>query len=217
MRWVEGYSVVDVYVDMLADTLKNRSDPFNQVAHVKMPVKDGEVFAGPLSLTSLLRQFEFDDGRTGKWWERDRMEALFKPGGEYYAAIRKNAQFNYVGMTLKAMIEEGSPRWNANRLIVTLFDPTRDLHLSRAPTPPCMVNISFHPVRDTLGMTVTFRAQYTDAKGYGNLLSLAFFLLAVCKHTGFKPGSLYSIAHKTILRYSRKEATRFLDALEGAS
>jgi len=213
MRWVEGYSVAGTFCDMLQDTLDSKDSPFNQVAHVKMPVRDGEVFVGALPVVKHIQEFEFNDGRTGRWWELDRMRAMFKPRGEYFAALRREGQYDYVHDTLKAMIEDGSPRWNANRLIITLFDPARDLHISRAPTPPCMINISFHPVKDVLGMTATFRAQYTDAKGFGNLLSLAHLLNNACKYTGFKPGFLYSIAHKTILRYTRKEATRFLEAI----
>jgi len=224
-------SVSDAYLAMLDDTTRYLGDNIVQVTRVNMPLggsaqgheaeavhrylPHGTVNVDP-SFAKRLEAFEFNDERTGKWWLEDRIEALFGNTGEYHEALNKEAQYPYVVKSLKAMRERNAkigPLWNANRMIVTLFDPAQHLHIARAPMPPCLINIAFIPVKDRLSLCATFRAQYTDAKGYGNLYSLAMMLGQVCEATGYTARYLYSIALKPTLRYKKAEAKRFLFAL----
>jgi len=184
-----------------------------QVTNVTFPIAEGNVNTGP-EFHRYFEGFKFPDGRTGRWWIENRVNALLRQGGEYWDLIRRNGQWTYLIAALKGMIAGTMPRWNANRLLITLFDPEKHLHKSRAPTPPCLVTLDFKPVRDQLTLIATWRSQYTDTKGYGNLYSLALLLLQVSEMSGFKPGELYSVANKPILRWSPRKVGRSL--LEGA-
>jgi len=198
-------SVSDGYVDMLRDTLRN--SPFMQVTMIQ-PVVEGSA-----SVRTAFEDYEFPDGRTGKWWIENRIKALFDAKGEYWEPLHRNDQFEYVISTLKGMQQGIIARWNANRQIISLFNPTKDLHTSRAPTPPCLISLCFYPVQQALTLIATFRAQYTDAKAYGNLLSLVMLLEKVSKETGFKPLRLYNIAQKTTLKYPKSIGKELLQRL----
>lgn len=193
-----GESVCDAYCGMLKSTLEGSL--FLQVTMVQPVVE------GPQCIRAAFESYEFPDGRTGKWWIEDRIKALFDEKGEYWRSMHREGQFDYVISALNGMTNGTMPRWNANRLIISLFDPKMDLHKSRAPTPPCLINLSFYPVKKTLSLIATFRAQYTDAKGLGNLLSLAMLLKDVSEKTGFHPSKLYSIAQKVTLKYPTSTA-----------
>lgn len=201
-----GSSVSETYIGMLQKTLSQPS--FVQTAMVQPISRDFHDIA-----RMAFEEFEFPDGRFGTWWIEDRLKALFDEKGEYWKPLRREGQFDYVLSALKGMTEGTMPRWNANRLVLTLFKPS-DLHKSRCPIPPCLINLSFYPVRQKLTLIANFRAQYTDAKGYGNLLSLAMLFLDVCDKTGFTPNRLYSIAQKPILKYSRSTGKKLLIALQ---
>ena len=204
-------TVSGAYLGMLADTVREGYS-FMQVANVTTPLDGDRINVDP-SFGYKLLNFTFKDERTGMDWLEDRVRAMFNEGGEYQDSIRRDGQYDYVLDALKGMIEGTMPRWNANRLIISLFDSRKDLHKSRMPTPPCLIQLSFYPVKQTLSLIATFRAQYTDAKGYGNLYSLAMLLQKVCEETGFTPKHLFSVAQKAILKYPIKEAKRFRYAL----
>jgi len=198
-------SISKAYIGMLQDTLRN--SPFIQTTLLQ-----------PISYNSdkireCFNAYKFPDGRTGEWWIEDRLKALFNENGEYWKPLHREGQLDYVVSALEGMTEGTMPRWNANRLIINLFDPKIDLHKSRCPTPPCLINLSFHPVKQSLTLIATFRAQYTDAKGFGNLLSLAMLLKDIADKTGFHPSKLYSIAHKAILKYPQSVAKGLLHSL----
>lgn len=159
--------------------------------------------------------YAFPDGRNGAWWIEDRMHALFHEKGEYAARLERSG-YGYVMEALGGMKAGTHPSWNRNRLVLSLFTKD-DFHRSRAPTPPCMVNLAFYPVGDTLSLVACFRAQYVDAKAYGNLVSLAVLLKKVCASTGFKPGSLGNVALKAILKYPRSTAVQLRLVLLKAS
>ena len=93
-------------------------------------------------------------------------------------------------------------------MIISLFEP-KDLHRSRSPTPPCMISLCFYPEKEDLSLIATFRAQYTDAKGFGNLYSLATLLQRTASATGFNPAVLYNVAQKAILKYQKFFARQF--------
>lgn len=205
-----GESVSAAYVDLLEDTLKGTK--LLQVTMVKQPVIAGNVNIDD-ELHRRFEDFKFSDGRTGYWWIQDRLKALLRQNGEYWTAMRRNGQWSYILHGLKDMLKGKMPRWNANRLFITLFDSAKDLHWSRAPMPPCLVTLDFKPVKDNLSLIADFRSQYADAKAYGNLLSLAYLLIDVCGKTGFKPAELYSVSHKPILKYKVKEAQALLESL----
>ena len=107
--------------------------------------------------------------------------------------MHREGQLEYVVSALKGMRKGSVARWNANRLIVTLFNQSEDLHNSRALTPPCLISLSFYPVRQDLTMVAIFRDQCTDTKGYGNLLSLAMILKQVSHQTA--RGSFILLKH----------------------
>jgi len=141
---------------------------------------------------------------------RSRIAVMFDEGREYYEAMRKHGQLDYVIETLK----EKPPTWNYNRLIISLFNPIIDLHKSRAPTPPCLITLGFYPHKDKLDLVGTFRAQYMDMKGLGNLYGLAMLLRHVCKSTEhFIPRHLYMVAQKAILAYHNSIGKDFLNYL----
>jgi len=56
-------------------------------------------------------------------------------------------QYSFILSALKEMAEGKYPLWNANRLVISLFS-YRDLLRARNPTPPCMTQISFYPVKE---------------------------------------------------------------------
>lgn len=116
---------------------------------------------------------------------------------------------------LKGITEGTMYRWNSNRFLIMLFYPAKDLHESRVPTPPCLTILNFLPVKNGLSLIATFRAQYTDTKGYGNLLSLAYLLLSLCEGTGFRPAQIYSIANKPILKWPIRTARSLLAGIGG--
>lgn len=198
-----GTSVSEAYVEMLRHTLTK--SPLMQVTMVQ-PVSN--------CLTDGVRkafeQYVFPDGTNGKIWIQGRLDAVFDENGEYWNPMRRAGQFDYVLSALKGMTDGTMPRWNANRLVISLFNPKQDLHKSRCPTPPCLITLSFHPIQQNLTLIATFRAQYTDAKGYGNLLSLGMLLTQISQKTGFKPFKLFSVAEKTILKYSKRTAKDLL-------
>ena len=194
-------SLTDAYVEMLKSTLEG--DPFMQVTKVYDPVSKGKVNINE-NTHAAFETFKFPDGRSGAWWIKDRIEALFDPDGEYQSKMNREGQIEYVISTLKGMRNKTVATWNANRVLINLFDPKSDLHTSRAPTPPCLISISFYPVRQDLSMIATFRAQYTDTKGYGNIISLAMLFKEICEKTGYNPQTLYSVAQKAILRWPKK-------------
>lgn len=200
-------SVSDAYLGMIEDTTR-KGHSFMQVAMILYPILNDKINVDP-HFEEKLRDFCFPDGRTGIDWLEDRIKAMFDEGAEYWNPIRRDGQFDYVVNALKGMIEGTMPRWNANRLIITLFESENDLHKSRMPTPPCLINLCFYPVKNELSLIATFRAQYTDAKGYGNLYSLAMLLQQVCEKTGFAPKHLYSVAQKAILKYPKNIARKF--------
>lgn len=203
---IANTTVSGTYKGMLEDTLKNGYS-FMQVAKVIYPISGFRINIEP-HFNDKLQNFRFPDGKTGIDWLQGRIDAMFEENGEYWKPMRKDGQFDYILDSLQNMRNRG-PRWNANRLIITLFDSEKDLHKSRMPTPPCLVMLSFHPEKKDLSMAATFRAQYTDAKGYGNLYSLAMLLQQVCEKTEFNPKYLYSLAQKAILKYPKKIARQF--------
>ncbi len=205
-KMILGASISEAYVGMLKHTLTK--SPLMQVTMVQ-PVSNFLMD----DVRKTFEQYVFPDGRTGKIWIRGRLEALFDENGEYWKPMRRAGQFHYILSALRGMTKGTMPRWNANRLVISLFNPKEDLHKSRCPTPPCLITLSFHPIRQDLTMIATFRAQYTDAKGYGNLLSLAMLLVQICETTGFKPFKLFSIAEKAILKYSKSTAKDLLAKL----
>lgn len=194
-------SLTEAYVEMLKSTLEG--DPFMQVTKVYDPVSNGEVNIDE-NIHAAFEAFEFPDGRSGAWWIKDRIEALFDPDGEYQSKMNREGQLEYVISTLKGIRSKTVATWNANRVLINLFNPNKDLHTSRAPTPPCLISISFYPVRQDLSMIATFRAQYTDTKGYGNLISLAMLFKEISEKTGYTPLTLYSVAQKAILKWPKK-------------
>jgi len=203
-------NISDAYLKMLRETLDGHE--LVQVAEVRHPVVDGK----PHEKDSFRKAFEgfaFPDGRNGAWWIQNRIDALFQTSGEYWSAMRRNGQWDYIMRALKKMRDKSLPLWNANRLIATLFDPSKDLHESRGPTPPCMITLSLYPKGPDLSLSAVFRAQYTDAKAYGNLISLAMLLAQVCSETGFRPSGLYNIAQKATLKYSKPTAHALYYAL----
>jgi thymidylate synthase len=202
---ISGISVSDAYLAMLADTLN--SGDLMQITQVTKPVIDGRVNVA-FGFEDKLRGFRFPDGRTSYDWLQNRMRAMFDSKGEYWGRISKDGKYDYIVQALKGMKEGTHPRWNANRLIVSLFE-TKDLHKSRNPTPPCMISLCFYPQRDRLSLIATFRAQYTDAKGFGNLYSLATLLQRTSAATGFTPDRLYNVAQKAILKYPPAVARQF--------
>lgn len=196
-------SITEAYMEMLRTALEGNT--FMQVTKVYDPIVRGVVNVDE-KIQAAYESFTFSDGRTGDFWIKNRIEALLEENGEYWVPMRREGQLDYVLVALKGMKEETVARWNANRLLITLFDPSKDLHTSRAPMPPCLISIGLYPVRNELTMIATFRAQYTDIKGYGNLLSLAMLLKQICEYTGFRPRALYSIAQKAIFRDKKKVA-----------
>lgn len=201
MTFITADSLSDAYMDMLRDTLKGPPSVV-QVTLVKRPLVRGNLHQDGF-FRETLDEYTFPDGRTGAWWIEGRVRAMMDMNGEYWDPIRRDRQLLYVISALKGMTAGTMPRWNANRLIITLFDAKKDLHKARAPTPPCLITLGFYPIRQTLTLVATFRAQYTDAKGYGNLWSLAMFFRKVCMMTGFTSLNLWSIANKAILRYPK--------------
>jgi len=211
---ISGNSISDVYAQMLANTLHKhlRGEPLIQVTEILKPIIDGSINENEM-FRKKLDNFVFPDGKTGKWWVEDRLRALFNEKGEYWNRLHKNGCFDYIISALYQMKKGFFPRWNANRLITTLFDSSIDLHKSRMPTPPCLITLAFHPIKDTLDLIGTFRAQYTDAKGYGNILSLCHLLRHVCDRTEFHPNRVYNIAYKPILKYPESTARKLLYTL----
>lgn len=205
---ISSKTISDVYPLTLADTLNSRfRKPLVQVTEVLEPIKEDEIFRKQLD------KFIFPDGRSGEWWIEDRLKALLTEKGEYWARVHENGKFDYVVSALQGMTRGSFPRWNANRLVIPLFKDS-DLHKSRMPIPPCLISLDFHPIRDKLTLVGIFRAQYTDAKGYGNILSLCYLLKHVCDETGFKPDRVYNVVNKPILKYSESVVRRFLYALQ---
>lgn len=211
-------SLTEAYMEMLKSTLEG--DPFMQLTKVRDPISNGEININE-NIHAAFEAFEFPKeksgkGRSGAWWIKDRVEALFNPDGEYQSKMNRDGQLEYVISTLKRMRSKTVATWNANRILISLFDPKKDLHISRAPTPPCLISISFYPVRQDLSMMATFRAQYTDTKGYGNLLSLAMLFKEVSEKTGYKPRTLYSVAQKAIRRWPKKTGKALLSSMRSA-
>ena len=203
-------SISDAYFSMLRSTL--RESPFMQITAVTQPIL-GDHVNNSVSFRTAFEDYTFPDGRRGEWWLQDRIKALFDVKGEYWKPMHREGQFDYVISALKGMTKGAIPRWNANRLILSLFDPKGDLHVSRAPTPPCLISLCFYPVKQRLTLIATFRAQYTDVKGYGNLLSLAMLLKKVSEETGFVPVKLVSVAQKAILKYPKSVGKDLLSKL----
>ena len=190
---------------MLRSTLTE--SPFMQVTILQPVSEDTD------TVRTAFERYTFPDGRTGRWWIEDRVKALLSEEGEYWKPMRRDRQLDYVVSTLEGMRKGTVPRWNANRLIISLFDAKKDLHVSRAPTPPCLINVGFYPVKRSLTLIANFRAQYTDAKAYGNLLSLAMLLRKISEETGFMPLKLYSVAQKAILKYPKSVGKDLLTKL----
>ena len=211
---ISSDSVSDVFVQALANTLRRPlvGEPLIQVTEILRPVVDGCVNENE-AFRKKLGSFVFPDGRTGEWWIQNRLKAVFDEKGEYWNRLHRDGGFDYIVSALYQMKKGFFPRWNTNRLIISLFDSSLDLHKSRMPTPPCLITLAFHPVRDTLDLIGTFRAQYTDAKGYGNMLSLCHMLRHVCDRTEFHPNRVYNIAHNPILKYPKSTARKLLYTL----
>lgn len=201
------------FLQMLGDRVRFQSDKLVQVVKVTQPMTDWQGGTGNIntldSIHNAIMSFKFSDGRLGRNWFEKRINAMFEPKGEYYMPMRRYGQYDYVISTLRGMKEGKVARWNANRLIINTFDPSKDLHVARAPTPPCLASLAFYPIKDELSLVATFRAQYVDAKAYGNIFSLAMLLRQVCVETGFRPSTLVNIAQKPILHYPLNEARRF--------
>jgi len=197
-------SLDKAYLSMLESVLREDRD-FLQVTCVGNPLVEGKLNLDP-AFGKKFEAFTFPDGRCGLWWVQDRIKAVFSPKGEYHKRIYGGG-YEYCLESLKGIREGNFPLWNANRLIISLFKP-EDLHKARKPTPPCLINLCLYPVKGKLTMIGTFRAQYVDAKGFGNLISLAMLLGGLCEKTGFSPGRLYNVAQKSLLRYPKDIAKR---------
>jgi len=167
-----------------------------------------------LNLHNKFKEFVFDDGKSGSWWIKNRINELFS--GLYHKAIVNYNQLDFVEDALKK-IKNRKYTWISNRLLCLTFDP-RDkhlnhIHLARQPVPPCLTLVDFKPERNNLHLIASWRAQYFDTKAYGNLISLAMLLEQVCRNTGYNSGRLISIAHKAILR-NKTDGKRLLQKLK---
>ena len=199
-------TISGAYLEFLESYLKEWS--FAMCVHVERPIKKGKLNLNR-EIDRAFRDFKFPPTgkekvvRTGDWWIQDRMRAVFDEGGEYYPYLHRNRHMEYILSSLKDYRRHQHPTWNANRFVLTLFDPASDLHRSRRPAPPCLSMLSFHPKkRQKLSLVAIFRAQYVDTKAYGNILSLAELQKRVCNQTGFEAGSLHSVASKLISRHN---------------
>jgi len=167
-----------------------------------------------LNLHNKFKEFVFDDGKSGSWCIKNRINELFS--GLYHKAIVNYNQLDFVEDALKK-IKNRKYTWISNRLLCLTFDP-RDkhlnhIHLARQPVPPCLTLVDFKPERNNLHLIASWRAQYFDTKAYGNLISLAMLLEQVCRNTGYNSGRLISIAHKAILR-NKTDGKRLLQKLK---
>jgi len=167
-----------------------------------------------LNLHNKFKEFVFDDGKSGSWWIKNRINELFS--GLYHKAIVNYNQLDFVEDALKK-IKNRKYTWISNRLLCLTFDP-RDkhlnhIHLARQPVPPCLTLVDFKPERNNLHLIASWLAQYFDTKAYGNLISLAMLLEQVCRNTGYNSGRLISIAHKAILR-NKTDGKRLLQKLK---
>ncbi len=195
-------NISEAYLNFLGSYLQNWS--FAMCAHVEKLNLDPKIHQA-------FCDFTFPDGRTGDWWIQDRLRALFDERGEYYPYVHGNEHMEYILSSLRDYRRHQHPTWNANRFVLTLFDPASDLHRSRMPTPPCLSMLSFHPKnRQKLSLVAIFRAQFVDTKAYGNIISLAELLRRVCNQTGFEVGTLHNVATKLIVKHKNKRAIKDL-------
>jgi thymidylate synthase len=212
MHRIINRSISSAYVNMLKNTLSTPFLCLMQTTKVVKPIL-GNHLNDEENIRIVFEAFRFPDERTGKYWIDNRINALFGENGEYRERMDNEGQFDYVVSALKGMKEKKVPRWNANRVMISLFNPKKDLHVCRAPAPPCLTTLCFYPVQQSLNLVATFRAQYTDIKAYGNLISVAMLLQRVSEKTGLTPNGLYSVAQKATLRHPRSVGKKLLHRL----
>jgi len=220
--YVTEDDISSAYLESLEKVVK-QNYVFALMIRVREPIVNSDLVDEELNLSGIninqnlhnkFKSFVFRDGKSGRWWIKDRVRELFE--GIYHRAIVNYGQLEFAQKTLKE-IKNRRYSWSSNRLLCLTFDPKdkylNHTHSSRQPLPPCLTLIDFKPEKDTLHLIASWRAQYFDTKAYGNLISLAILLDEVCKNTGYTSGNLVSIAHKAILK-DKKDAKRLLQWLK---
>lgn len=199
---VEGNSVSEAYLQYVHKYLNDWS--FATSVNVKYPIIKGNVYYEK-KIDQAFREHTFPDGRTGEEWIDDRIDTIFNETRNYYKRLHQNGQYDYALKSLKAYKLDRYPKWNANRFVLTLFQSVlgQDLRKERNPAPPCLINISLHPVKGKLSLISTFRAQYVDTKAYGNMISLIMLLKQLCDDTKFIPGTYHNVVYKPIRKHTK--------------
>ena len=232
MHQITETSLSDAYINMLSNTLTEPFPCFMQVTMVAKPIL-GNCLNDDEKVRAAFESYTFPKSKTekvmtGKNWIDNRIKALLDAKGEYWGRMNREGQLDYVTSALKGWNitkkqeenakkkQKKTPTWNANRIMISLFNPARDLHIYRVPAPPCLSSLCFYPVRKSLSLIATFRAQYSDIKAYGNLISLAMLLKDISEETGLTPATIHSVAHKAILKHPRLVGKELLNKLLAA-
>lgn len=200
---VNGDTVSEAYLQYLHKYLDDWS--FATSVKVNYPIVEGNVNIEK-NIDQAFREHTFPDGKTGEEWISDRIDTIFNEARTYNKRLHQNGQYDYAIKSLKAYNVGKYPKWNANRFILTLFQSVlgQDLRKERNPEPPCLINISLHPVKGKLSLISTFRAQYVDTKAYGNMISLIMLQKQLCDETKFVPGTFHNVVYKPIRKYGKR-------------
>ena len=220
---VVGDDVGDAYARALNSRLENEYPHRYRTIHISDPI--GTFDSTPHSVQwdhwqdvvnagdvlGSFESYEFSDGSTGRFWVQDRIDELFS--GIY--ATRLTDGGNQVEQ-ITTRLQKGNHGQTTNALVAQVFRIEPDLrHATHgrplAPDMACLTQLQFRPSKNKLNLYATFRSQYFDTKCYGNLISLAILLAAVCDRTDYEPGYLLETAYNTTFR-DREDAEN-LDTL----
>lgn len=157
----------------------------------------------------------WSEDATGRGWIYGRIMDLFDEKEGYYREALRSAfgldQLGIVSERLAARDRHGRIMngGSGNGLVCQVYLPHDDLRRSCQPRPRvnnarCLTQVDFKPIGNRLHLMATFRSQYFDTKAYGNLISLALLQYQMCQLTGYKPGSLVSVAHKVVFHADKR-------------
>lgn len=142
------------------------------------------------------------DGRTMEHWIDDRIWELHDgfyadKVDDWLAAIEDRLMCGMHGSS-------------TNGLVAQVYDED-DLERATVPRPnahgvACLTQMQFIPVRDRLHMHQTFRSQYVDMKGFGNMVAGATLLSQMAARTGYEAGSIMTHVNN-MTTYDRNAAT----------
>lgn len=214
-RLPHWYISVHVNKPILADSVRLAEVDYRDVDGLKTIINVNEEIYRAFCSFTFHKHDSWSKDPTGRGWVYGRIMDLFdEKDGYYREALCSSFGLDQLGIVARRLatrdrhgrIMNGG---SGNGLVCQVYLPNDDLMRSCQPRPRvnnarCLTQVDFKPIGDRLHLMATFRSQYFDTKAYGNFISLALLLYQMCQQTGYKPGSLVSIAHKVVFHADKK-------------